>query len=74
MTLIFRERPTKAELAEKQPSLAARARDLEFHSCMPDEALAKLLVEIDEFHAQISAQFLEHDEPWRENKLKWAGF
>ena len=54
--------PTSAEKDEKRPSLAARARALNFTPQMPDEAFVTVLVRLDEYHQQLPIKFVEYDE------------
>mmetsp|Transcript_8566 Transcript_8566/g.14232 ORF Transcript_8566/g.14232 Transcript_8566/m.14232 type:complete len:476 (+) Transcript_8566:118-1545(+) len=60
--MIEMRQPTEGERKNKRPPLAARARALGFMPKMPDEALSKLLVELDEYHERISMKFVEYDE------------
>ena len=54
--------PTSAEKDEKRPSLAARARALNYTHEMPDEAFVTMLVRLDEYHEQLAIKFVEYDE------------
>lgn len=57
--------PTKEERKEKVPSLAARARALQFDpdpQNMNDEALSKILVELNEYYVQRTIEFVNYDE------------
>jgi hypothetical protein len=60
--MIERRQPTEDERKDKRTPLAARARALEFKPEMSDEALSKLMVELDEYHKRISINFVEYDE------------
>jgi hypothetical protein len=60
--MIERRQPTEDERKDKRPPLAARARALGFKPEMSDEALSKLMVELDEYHKRISIKFVEYDE------------
>ena len=55
--------PTEDESLEKRPTIAARARALGYDKrSMPDESLADILMELDEFHEQTAIKFAEYDE------------
>lgn len=59
---IDQRQPTEDEVKDKRATLAARARALGFKNNIGDEALSKLLVQVDEFHGQRTIKFVEYDE------------
>jgi len=54
--------PTYEERKEKMASLAARGRALGFHENISNEGLAKLIVELDEWHELFPIKFVRYDE------------
>jgi hypothetical protein len=60
--MIEGRRPTIEERKQPQAPLAARARALGYRHGVSDEALAELLVELDEFYSEYVVRFVEYSE------------